>query len=231
MELNLGISVLKNLKVSAWVLCKADFSSLQAAKSLEQKCKFIKKSFDRIADQRGITLVYPILDSRDLSLFSFEKESDLENLTIFNDRYPSDGWLFCEISTKNEWCYLPIEINKGFSKLNVEFKYNPQEGINTLIDNLFSSQRLRRVYKSDLPFYLEIGGLNKFNDFIDFEKKLKNILFINNLNLLSLKNNSATFSLNLLSDEKNLFDFFEEMSDLKLINKEKGKAVLAFGDK
>ena len=100
-----------------------------------------------------------------------------------------------------------------------------------MIDNLFSSQRLRRVYKSDLPFYLEIGGLNKFNDFIDFEKKLKNILFINNLNLLSLKNNSATFSFNLLSDEKNLFDFFKEMDDLKLINKEKGRVVLAFGGK
>ena len=27
LELNLGISVLKNLKISAWVLCKSDFSS------------------------------------------------------------------------------------------------------------------------------------------------------------------------------------------------------------
>ena len=231
LELNLGISVLKNLKISAWVLCKSDFSSLQAAKSLEQKCKFVKRSFDRIADQRGITLVYPILDSRDISLFSFEGESDLENLTIFNDRYPSDGWLFCEISIKNEWCYLPKEINKGFSKLNTEFKYVPQEGINSLIDSLFSSQRLKRVYKSDFPYFLEISGLNKFKDYIDLEKKLKNILFISNLNLLSLRNNSATYSFNLLSDEKNLFDFFKEMDDLKLINKEKGKVVLAFGGK
>ena len=82
-----------------------------------------------------------------------------------------------------------------------------------------------------MPYFLEISGLNKFKDYIDLEKKLKNILFISNLNLLSLRNNSATYSFNLLSDEKNLFDFFKEMDDLKLINKEKGRAVLAFGGK
>ena len=97
LELNLGISFLKNPKVAAWVLCKPDYSSLQAAKSLDQKCKFVKKEFDRVANERGITIVYPILDSRDISLFSFENNSNLENLTIFNDRYPSDGWFFCEI--------------------------------------------------------------------------------------------------------------------------------------
>ena len=90
---------------------------------------------------------------------------------------------------------------------------------------------MKRVYKSDLPYFLEISCLNKFKDYIDLEKKLKNILFISNLNLLSLRNNSATYSFNLLSDEKNLFDFFKEMDDLKLINKEKGRVVLAFGGK
>ena len=66
----------------------------------------MKKEFDRVANERGITIVYPILDSRDISLFSFENNSNLENLTIFNDRYPSDGWFFCEISSSSEWCFL-----------------------------------------------------------------------------------------------------------------------------
>ena len=90
---------------------------------------------------------------------------------------------------------------------------------------------MKRVFKSDLPYFLEISGLNKFKDYIYLEKKLKNILFISNLNLLSLRNNSATYSFNLLSDEKNLFDFFKEMDDLKLINKEKGRVVLAIDGK
>jgi len=230
LELNLGISFLKNLKVAAWVLCKSDFSSLQAAKSLEQKCKFVKKEFDRVANERGITIIYPILDSQDISLFSFEDDSSLENLTIFNDRYPSDGWFFCEVSNSSEWCFLPEEIEKKLSKLDLESKYKPTVGINILIDNLFSNQRLRAVSQSNLPYYLEIKGLKKFSDHKSFENLLKNILFINNLSLLSLRNDSATYSFNLLSEERNLLNYFDEIENLILINKEKDKVFLALGE-
>ena len=230
LELNLGISFLKNLKVAAWVLCKSDFSSLQAAKSLEQKCKFVKKEFDRVANERGITIIYPILDSRDISLFSFEDDSSLENLTIFNDRYPSDGWFFCEVSNSSEWCFLPEEIEKKLSKLDLESKYKPTVGINILIDNLFSNQRLRAVSQSNLPYYLEIKGLKKFSDHKSFENLLQNILFINNLSLLSLRNDSATYSFNLLSEERNLLNYFDEIENLILINKEKDKVFLALGE-
>ena len=230
LELNLGISFLKNLKVAAWVLCKSDFSSLQAAKSLEQKCKFVKKEFDRVANERGITIIYPILDSQDISLFSFEDDSSLENLTIFNDRYPSDGWFFCEVSNSSEWCFLPEEIEKKLSKLDLESKYKPTVGINILIDNLFSNQRLRAVSQSNLPYYLEIKGLKKFSDHKSFENLLQNILFINNLSLLSLRNDSATYSFNLLSEERNLLNYFDEIENLILINKEKDKVFLALGE-
>ena len=230
LELNLGISFLKNLKVAAWVLCKSDFSSLQAAKSLEQKCRFVKKEFDRVANERGITIIYPILDSQDISLFSFEDDSSLENLTIFNDRYPSDGWFFCEVSNSSEWCFLPEEIEKKLSKLDLESKYKPTVGINILIDNLFSNQRLRAVSQSNLPYYLEIKGLKKFSDHKSFENLLQNILFINNLSLLSLRNDSATYSFNLLSEERNLLNYFDEIENLILINKEKDKVFLALGE-
>ena len=230
LEINLGISFLKNPKVAAWVLCKSDYSSLQAAKSLEQKCKFVKKEFDRVANERGITIIYPILDSKDISLFSFENDSNLENLTIFNDRYPSDGWFFCEISSFSEWCFLPEEIKKKFSKLDLESKYKPTVGINILIDNLFSNQRLRSASESNLPYYLEITGLKKFSEHKEFENILKNILFINNLRLISLRNNSATYSFNLLSEERNLLNYFGGIENLILINKEKDKVFLALGE-
>ena len=230
LELNLGISFLKNQKVAAWVLCKSDFSSLQAAKSLEQKCKFVKKEFDRVANERGITIIYPILDSQDISLFSFENDSSLENSTIFNDRYPSDGWFFCEISNSSEWCFLPEEIEKKLSKLDLESKYKPTVGINILIDNLFSNQRLRAVSQSNPPYYLEIKGLKKFSDYKSFENLLQNILFINNLSLLSFRNNSATYSFNLLSEERNLLNYFGEIENLIFIDKEKDKVFLALGE-
>tara|TARA_B100000963_G_scaffold353884_1_gene369367 strand:- start:143 stop:1141 length:999 start_codon:yes stop_codon:yes gene_type:complete len=230
LELNLGISFLKNPKVAAWVLCKSDYSSLQAAKSLEQKCKFVKKEFERIANERGITIIYPIFDSQDISLFSFENNSNLENLTIFNDRYPSDGWFFCEISSSSEWCFLPENIEKKFSKLDIESKYKPSVGMNILIDNLFSNQRLKASSQSNLPYYLEIRGLKKFSDHKSFENILKNILFIKNLNLLSLRNNSATYSFNLLSQEKNLLSYFDEIENLIFINKEKDKLFLSLGE-
>ena len=230
LDLDLGISFLKNIKVAAWVLCKSDFSSLQAAKSLEQKCKFVKKEFDKVASERGISIIYPILDTQDISLFSFEKDSSIENLTIFNDRYPSDGWFFCEISSLSEWCFLPEEIEKKLSKLDFKSKYKPITGINILIDKLFSKQRLKSTSQSNFPYYLEISGLKRFSDHKDFENILKNILFINNLNLLSLQSNSATYSFNLLSEERNLLNYFSEIENLILVNNEKDKVFLALSE-
>jgi len=231
LRLNLGISFLKNPKVAAWIFCKSDFSSLQAAKSLEQKCKFTKKELNNIANERGITLIYPILDSQDIRLFSLENNSETKSLTIFNDRYPSDGWFFCEISSINEWCFLPREIDKKSSRLDTETRYKPTVGFNILVDNLYSKQRLKPKYKSKQPYYVEISGLNKFIEHKNLEEKLQNILFISNLSLLSLRNNSATYSFYLLSEEKNLIDYLIEIDNLNFLGKEKRKVFLAFGDK
>tara|TARA_B100001113_G_scaffold283756_1_gene238903 strand:+ start:1943 stop:2941 length:999 start_codon:yes stop_codon:yes gene_type:complete len=231
LRLNLGISFLKNPKVAAWIFCKSDFSSLQAAKSLEQKCKFTKKELNNIANERGITLIYPILDSQDIRLFSLENNSETESLTIFNDRYPSDGWFFCEISSINEWCFLPREIDKKSSRLDTETRYKPTVGFNILVDNLYSKQRLKPKYKSKQPYYVEISGLNKFIEHKNLEEKLQNILFISNLSLLSLRNNSATYSFYLLSEEKNLIDYLIEIDNLNFLGKEKRKVFLAYGDK
>jgi len=122
------------------------------------------------------------------------------------------------------------KFEKKFSKLDVESKYKPAVGINILIDNLFSNQRLKASSQSNLPYYLEIRGLKKFSDHKSFENILKNILFINNLSLMSLRNNSATYSFNLLSEERNLLNYFDEIENLILINKEKDKLFLALGE-
>ena len=115
-------------------------------------------------------------------------------------------------------------------RLDIESKYKPAVGINILIDNLFSNQRLKASSKSNLPYYLEIRGLKKFSDHKSFENILKNILFINNLSLMSLRKNSATYSFNLLSEERNLLNYFDEIENLILINKEKDKLFLALGE-
>ena len=219
LKLNLGISFLKNPKVAAWVFCKSDFS-----------CKFTKKELNNIANERGITLIYPILDSQDISLFSLENDSEIKSLTIFNDRYPSDGWFFCEISSVNEWCFLPKEIDKKLSTLDTETRYKPAVGFNILIDNLYSKQRLKPEYQSNQPYFVEISGLKKFIEHKHLEKKLQDILFISDLSLLSIQNNSATYSFYLLSEEKNLIDYLNEIDNLNLISIEKRKVFLAFGD-
>ena len=231
LELNLGITFVENPKISAWVLCKSDFSSIEAAKSLEQKCKYIKKQFKTIAQERGITLIYPILDAVDISLFNLENESDLKKLTIFNDRYPSDGWFFCEVSKTSDWCYLPKNFEKQYSTLDLTSKYKPEIGINILIDNLLSSQRLNPISRYKEIFFVEISGLNNFSGHKKFESNLKNLVFINNVRLLSLKNNSALYSFNLLSDEKNLYDFFKEKEDIQFLNSDQDKIFLSYLEK
>ena len=69
LELNLGITFVENPKISAWVLCKSDFSSIEAAKSLEQKCKYIKKEFKTYG----------------ISHFKKIEESKIKNISLFND--------------------------------------------------------------------------------------------------------------------------------------------------
>ena len=83
------------------------------------------------------------------------------------------------------------------------------------------------LFRSNLPYYLEISGLKKFSEHKDFENVLKNNLFINNLTLLSLQNNSATYRFNLLSEERNLLNHFNEIENLILVNNEKDKIFLA----
>ena len=47
---------------------------------------------------------------------------------------------------------------------------------------------------------------------------------------MSLRNNSATYSFNLLSEERNLLNYFDEIENLILVNKEKDKLFLALGE-
>ena len=47
---------------------------------------------------------------------------------------------------------------------------------------------------------------------------------------MSLRNNSATYRFNLLSEERNLLNYFDEIENLILINKEKDKLFLALGE-
>jgi len=47
---------------------------------------------------------------------------------------------------------------------------------------------------------------------------------------LSLRNNSATYRFNLLSEEKNLLNYFDEIENLIFINKEKDKIFLALSE-
>ena len=215
LDLNLGISFKKDPKISAWVICKSDFSSMQAAKALEQKCKSVKKEFKEITDERGVSIIYPILDSKDISLFSLESDINLNELTFFNDRYPADSWFFCEISRTSDWCYLPLDSNKNLSTLDINSKYKPAIGLNVLIDNLLSNERLNLEEKINIP-----------SNHLAFKEIFENVLFIKNFDLISLENNTASYSFFLLSNEKNLFNLIENIENIDLVSMERDTIYL-----
>jgi hypothetical protein len=47
---------------------------------------------------------------------------------------------------------------------------------------------------------------------------------------MSLQNNTAAYSFNLLSEERNLLNYFSEIENLILINTDKDKVFLALGE-
>ena len=226
LDLNLGISFKKDPKISAWVLCKSDFSSIEAAKALEQKCKSVKKEFKEITNERGVSIIYPILDAKDISLFSLESDINLNELTFFNDRYPTDSWFFCEISRTSDWCYLPLDFNKNLSTLDINSKYKPAIGLNVLIDNLLSNERLNLEEKINIPYEVKVTGLLDYSNHLAFKEIFENVLFIKDFNLISLEDNTASYSFFLLSSEKNLFNFIENTENIDLVSMERDTIYL-----
>ena len=226
LDLNLGISFKKDPKILAWVICKSDFSSMQAAKALEQKCKSVKKEFKEITDERGVSIIYPILDSKDISLFSLESDINLNELTFFNDRYPADSWFFCEISRTSDWCYLPLDFNKNLSTLDINSKYKPAIGLNVLIDNLLSNERLNLEEKINIPYKVKVSGLLDYSNHLAFKEIFENVLFIKNFDLISLENNTASYSFFLLLSEKNLFNLIENTENIDLVSMERDTIYL-----
>ena len=219
--LDLGISIDANQTISIWIFCREDYSSIEASKALEQKCNNFRRDLLKISSDRGVKTIFPIFDTRDISLLKIEEGETINDLVFFNDRYLSDGWIFCEISSLSDWCYLPFNEQDNFSKVDFSSRYKPNIGLNILIDNLLGSKRLNPNSEYQILFSLIVNGLETYEVHRNVFDFLKESILIKNLKLELLRNEQAKYSLSLLRPISEFKDFLKKRDLLEFVSEDK----------
>ena len=175
----------------------------------------------KISSDRGVKTIFPIFDTRDISLLKIEEGETINDLVFFNDRYLSDGWIFCEISSLSDWCYLPFNEQDNFSKVDFSSRYKPNIGLNILIDNLLGSKRLNPNSEYQILFSLIVNGLETYEVHRNVFDFLKESILIKNLKLELLRNEQAKYSLALLRPISEFKDFLKKRDLLEFVSEDK----------
>ncbi len=221
LDLNLGISMETNPTISIWILCRDDYSSIEASKAIEQKCNNFKRDLLKISSDRGVKTIYPIFDAEDITHLKLEEGETINNLIFFNDRYLSDGWIFCEITPLSDWCYLPFNEQDNYSRVDFSSRYKPSIGFNILIDNLLNLKRLRPDSEYQISLSLIVDGLETYEVHRNVFDFLKDSLLIKNLKLELLRDQQAKYSFALLRPISDFKDFLKKRDLLEFESEDK----------
>ena len=85
------------------------------------------------AKKRGGRVIYPILDSTEMTFFEDRNTESFENIYFNNEKYSPDGWMYCNRG-EEFLCYLPQEPKNIFSNLNTYNTLLPFYAIQGLLD-------------------------------------------------------------------------------------------------
>ena len=206
LDSNLSISLEERSSIAAWILCKTDLNSKSEYDSLINKCENFKKELSKLSNERDITIIFPILDSNDISFLDLEQKEERLNNSYINNRYLSDESFYCEVTLKDENCYKTYSSKS--KKIDFSKKYTSKNIYNLTADSL---QKMKKVYlnkKNFKPVFIRISNIKSIEEYDLVSQELENIIFFDDLSLNQLNNNDVIFTSNLLgkiSDIQKLF--------------------------
>ena len=119
----------------------------------------------KLSNERDIKLIFPILDSNDISFLDLEQKEERLNNSYINTRYLSDESFYCEVTLTDENCYKTYSSKS--KRIDFTKKYSSKNIYNLTADSL---QKMKKVYLNKKTF------LNLFLFVFQILNQLKNMI-------------------------------------------------------
>ena len=226
LERNLSISLEDRQSIAAWILCRTDLNSKRNYDLLIEKCNKAKKSLTKMSQERDIDLIYPILDSNDLSFLDIEDKNERKENSFINRRYMSDESFYCELTLSQENCYQTLSSKNN--KIDFSRIYTLESIFNKTADLVKLSKKILINKNSFKPLRIYISNIMSIEEYDYVSQELEKIIFFDNLSLSSLKKNDVVFKSNLLGKITEVEKLFKNNKNFKINSIDYQKIFLEF---
>ena len=206
-EFNFPLFTEKKLKAVVWINCNLSKELKSKTYQIAQdECNNLKKNISFEAKKRGGRVIYPILDSTEMTFYEDRNIESFENIYFNNEKYSPDGWMYCNRG-EEFLCYLPQEPKNIFSNLNPYNSFLPFDAIQGLLDKISEPFRVRSGSKNK-KVLITVEGNTSFETLQMFKGLLGQNFLIKNSFLHRLEDKMFSF---MVTTESNIDDLVEVM--------------------
>ena len=206
-ELNFPLFTEKKLKAVVWINCNLSKELKSKTYQIAQdECNNLKKNISFEAKKRGGRVIYPILDSTEMTFYEDRNIENFENIYFNNEKYSPDGWMYCNRG-EEFLCYLPQEPKNIFSNLNPYNSFLPYDAIQGLLDKISEPFRVKSGSKNK-KVLITVEGNTSFETLQMFKGVLSQNFLIKNSFLHRLEDKMFSF---MVTTESDIDDLVEVM--------------------
>ena len=191
-------------------------------KEIHDMDKVLKKLLNSLSKERGIFLELPIFDLEDTEkISSFNILADPK--TYIASKYDYHKLVNIKISNLglNDWL-ISGDMNANFESSN--FVVDLEEKFRTFLSRLIDESLAEfQVQTSNESFaYISIKGINTHEDYLELNKKMKMILSIPNLEIISFSDNTISYKASTYGSIDSILKEIESNGFLDILASEEG---------
>ena len=191
-------------------------------KEIHDMDKVLKKLLNSLSKERGIFLELPIFDLEDTKkISSFNILTDPK--TYIASKYDYHKLVNIKISNLglNDWL-ISGDMNANFESPNfvVDLEERFRTFLSRLIDESLAEFQVQTSNKSIA--YISIKGINTHEDYLELNKKMKMILSIPNLEIISFSDNTISYKASTYGSIDSILKEIESNGFLDILASEEG---------
>ena len=206
-ELNFPLFTEKKLRAIVWINCNLSKELKSKTYQIAQdECNKLKKNISSEAKKRGGRVIYPILDSTEMTFYEDRNIESFKNIYFNNEKYSPDGWMYCNRG-EEFLCYLPEEPKNIFSNLNPYNSFLPFDAIQGLLDKISEPYRVIPGSKNK-KILITVEGNTSFETLQTFKELLGQNFLVKNSFLHRLEAKMFSF---IVTTDSDTDDFIEVM--------------------
>ena len=191
-ELNFPLFTEKKLRAIVWINCNLSKELKSKTYQIAQdECNKLKKNISSEAKKRGGRVIYPILDSTEMTFYEDRNIESFKNIYFNNEKYSPDGWMYCNRG-EEFLCYLPQEPKNIFSNLNLYNSFLPFDAIQGLLDKISEPYRVKSGSKNK-KILITVEGNTSFETLQIFKELLGQNFLVKNSFLHRLEDKMFSF--------------------------------------